>query len=341
MIDVEPLLAPTTTNPPAGADLEYDPAFLALETLARGGPERQFHEQAEPPPWSEVLDAAVSLLARSKDLRIAIVYTRAAAHREGLTGFHAGVRLLTGLFERYWDSLFPMLDADDANDPALRINALAPLADAYTPFAENETLLHDLRECEVCRVHGEPLTVRDILIAHGKLPAREGENAATLARVEGMLADALAAQPDLLAPGIDLPRALQTLADAMTRCMGAERAPLIDKLMNTARTLAAQCRAVTPAASGAMASGSAAREEADVAVRRVAARPGEITSREDAIAMLDAVCAFLERTEPAHPAPLLIKRARGLLGKDFLSVMQDLAPDSLTQIHLIAGIRER
>jgi type VI secretion system protein ImpA len=73
----------------------------------------------------------------------------------------------------------------------------------------------------------------------------------------------------------------------------------------------------------------------------VAARPGEIATREDAIALLDAVCAFLERTEPAHPAPLLIRRARGWLGKDFLSVMQDLAPESLTQIHLIAGTRPR
>jgi type VI secretion system protein ImpA len=81
-----------------------------------------------------------------------------------------------------------------------------------------------------------------------------------------------------------------------------------------------------------------ARAAASVA-QRVAARPGEIATREDAIALLDAVCAFLERTEPAHPAPLLIRRARGLLGKDFLAVMQDLAPDSLAQIHLIAGTK--
>ncbi|SAK51009.1 type VI secretion system protein TssA [Caballeronia ptereochthonis] len=336
MIDVEPLLAPTETMPPAGVDLEYDPAFLAFEALARGNPERQFDALSEPTAWPDVLEEAQALLAKSKDLRIAVVYMRAAARVRGLAGFHAGLRLLTGLFERYWESLYPPLDADDDNDPALRVNALAPLADAYTPFAETETLLHDLRESEVCRARGERLTVRDILIAQGKLAATEGETPATPARVEGMLADALAQDRDVLAEGLDLPRAVQALADAMTDRLGAERAPLIEKMMNTARFVAAQFRAIAPAES--------ARAD-EVAVPqapsgpRVAARPGEIATREDAIALLDAVCAFLERTEPTHPAPLLIRRARGLMGKDFLSVMEDLAPDSLAQIHLIAGTK--
>lgn len=341
MIDVEPLLAPTETMPPAGVDLEYDPAFLAFEALSRGNPERQFDALSEPTAWPDVLEEAQALLATSKDLRIAVVYTRAAARVRGLAGFHAGLRLLTGLFERYWDTLYPPLDADDDNDPALRVNALAPLADAYTPFAEAETLLHDLREAEVCRARGERLTVRDILIAQGRLTAPEGESAATPARVEGMLADALAEDRDMLVDGLDLPRAVQALADAMIARLGAERAPLIDNMKDTARFVAAQFRAAVAASRPAEVSdGEQAQAFAAGSVaHRVAVRPGEIATREDAIALLDAVCAFLERTEPTHPAPLLIRRARGMMGKDFLSVMQDLAPDSLAQIHLIAGTK--
>lgn len=112
--------------PPAGIDLEYDPAFLALDALARGNPERQFEALAEPTAWPDVLEASQALLAKSKDLRIGVVYARAASRVHGLAGFHAGLRLLTGLFERYWDTLYPPLDADDDNDPALRVNALAP-----------------------------------------------------------------------------------------------------------------------------------------------------------------------------------------------------------------------
>ncbi|CAL8480026.1 type VI secretion system protein TssA [Caballeronia sp. S22] len=343
MIDVEPLLAPAETMPPAGVDLEYDPAFLAFEALARGNPERQFEALAEPTAWPDVLEESRALLAQSKDLRIAVVYARAAARVHGLAGFHAGLRLLTGLFERYWDNLYPPLDTDDDNDPVLRVNALAPLADAYTPFAEAETLLHDLRETEVCRARGERLTVRDILIAQGRLMAAEGASAATPARVEGMLADALAQDRDVFAAGIDLPRVVQTLGIVMTARLGAERTPLIEKMMDTARWIATQLRAAAQpdASAPADAAVPGAMAPTPASAPRVAARPGEIATREDAIALLDAVCAFLERTEPAHPAPLLIRRARGWLGKDFLSVMQDLAPESLTQIHLIAGTRPR
>ncbi|MDR5740969.1 MULTISPECIES: type VI secretion system protein TssA [unclassified Caballeronia] len=338
MIDIEPLLAPTESMPPAGIDLEYDAAFLAFEALARESPTRQFDAPAEPPPWADVLEQGQALLARSKDLRVAVAWTRAASHVQGLAGFLAGMRLLTGLLERYWDGLFPRLDTDDDNDAALRINALAPLADAYTPFAEAETLLHDLRECEVCRVHGERLTVRDMLVAQGRLPPQEGAAAASLPRVEGILADALAHDPALLAQALELADAVQSLADCIARKLGAERAPSMTALTMAARQIAAQCRAVAPPL-------DARDEPAPViddpapAIHRGVASPGEIATREQATAALDAVCAFLERTEPASPAPLLIRRARGLIGKDFLAVMQDLAPDSLAQIHLIAGTK--
>jgi type VI secretion system protein ImpA len=61
-------------------------------------------------------------------------------------------------------------------------------------------------------------------------------------------------------------------------------------------------------------------------------------TRQDAVTMLDTVCKFLEETEPANPAPLLIKRARDLIGKDFLAILQTLAPDGLAQARNIAGI---
>lgn len=342
MIDVEPLLAPTAIDPPTGIDLEYDAAFLAFEALAREHPTRQFDTPAEPPPWNDVLEQAEALLARSKDVRVAVAWTRAASHVQGLAGFIAGMRLLTGLVERYWDGLYPPLDPDEASDggdAALRINALAPLADAYTPFAEAETLLHDLRECEVCRVHGERLTVRDMLVAQGRLAPQEGANAASLPRVEGMLADALAHDPAMRADALDLPRAVEALADCIGEKLGAARAPSMSALTMTARYIAAPFSAMTPADDPVEPAEAAEADESAPWMHRGVARPGEIASREAAIAALDAVCAFLERTEPTSPAPLLIRRARGWIGKDFLAVMQDLAPDSLAQIHLIAGTR--
>jgi type VI secretion system protein ImpA len=67
---------------------------------------------------------------------------------------------------------------------------------------------------------------------------------------------------------------------------------------------------------------------------------GALATREDAIRLLESVCAFIERTEPTNPAPLLIRRARSLMDKDFVAIMQDLAPDGLAQLRLIAGTRD-
>ena len=42
MLDLESLLAPIADDAPCGSDLQYDPAFLELETAGAGKPERQY-----------------------------------------------------------------------------------------------------------------------------------------------------------------------------------------------------------------------------------------------------------------------------------------------------------
>ena len=65
--------------------------------------------------------------------------------------------------------------------------------------------------------------------------------------------------------------------------------------------------------------------------------PGSIGSRADASRALDAVCAYLERHEPANPAPLLIRRAQRLMAMGFLDIMRDIAPEALGTVEQIAG----
>ena len=95
MIDIEQLLAETAEEPPCGPNLEYDAAFLELEKSIQGKPEQQFGETvipAEEPAWGEVQELALSLLQRSKDLRIAIPLTRALVNVEGAAGLNAGLK---------------------------------------------------------------------------------------------------------------------------------------------------------------------------------------------------------------------------------------------------------
>ncbi len=64
-----------------------------------------------------------------------------------------------------------------------------------------------------------------------------------------------------------------------------------------------------------------------------------ITGRQDVVRLLDGICAYYQHNEPGSPVPLLLKRARQLVDKDFLEIIQDLAPDSAGKIKsLISGV---
>jgi len=70
-LDIESLLAPLPGDGPCGANLEYDPAFQALQEAAAGKPERQYGGTiipAEPPEWPAVREQALALAARTRDL---------------------------------------------------------------------------------------------------------------------------------------------------------------------------------------------------------------------------------------------------------------------------------
>ena len=64
---------------------------------------------------------------------------------------------------------------------------------------------------------------------------------------------------------------------------------------------------------------------------------GSIATRDDALKALDRVCEWIERHEPTNPAPLLIRRAKRLMTKNFMDIIRDLAPDGVSQVELIAG----
>jgi type VI secretion system protein ImpA len=159
---VEALLTPIGEASPCGDDLEYDAAFTALAAASERKPEQQFGDTVIPavePEWRDVAEQADAILRRSKDVRAAVLLLRAATRLQGVPGFNAGLQLLTGLFDRFWDGIHPTLDADDDNDPTMRLNALAPLWD------EN-MVLRDLYDAQVGMAPGVgQIRVRDIAIA--------------------------------------------------------------------------------------------------------------------------------------------------------------------------------
>lgn len=330
---VEPLLAPLGDDAPCGADLEYDPAFLALEEAARGKPEQQFGDTViapQEPDWREVHESALALAERTRDIRIAVLLARAGAHQHGVTGFAAGLDLIAGLLEQHWDHVFPALDADDNNDPTMRLNALAPLVDGATGLA-------DLRSASVGsgRI---PLTVRQIELSTGKVDAHADESIPTPEGITQALKAIEAQTPGVLdalkAPYIALLRIESVLSDKVGS-QGPDLKPLqvIARWLDSAASAAASGDAATDTESG---DAGLAMSETGGATAGVSA-PGQIRNRDDVVRTLERVCEWIERNEPTNPAPLLIRRAQRLMTKSFLDIIRDLAPDGVAQIENIAG----
>ena len=328
-LELEPLLSPLAADAPCGADLEYDPAFLALQEAAAGKPEQQYGDTviaAQEPDWESVDDQARQLAMRTRDLRVAVWLVRSGARLTGLSGAVRGLQLVQALVERHWDHLHPQLDASDHNDPTARVNALQPLLHANAGLA-------DLRAASLTGRRGA-LTVRDIELTLGHAEPLAGESVSTEEGVLKGVAAAIAESADLATLMQAGPAAVQGLADSLDHRLASTQAldfgPLRRLLQWVAdAALRATGAALVPTAAGAP-------------VPAVAVAPGAgagifIGSREDAIRALERACEWIERNEPSNPAPLLIRRSQRLMSKNFIDIVRDLIPDGVDQVEKIAG----
>jgi type VI secretion system protein ImpA len=332
-IAVESLLAPVSEASPCGEDESSGTDLFVLEAAVSGKPEQQFGDKiipAVPPNWTDVRDQANALLARTRDLRIVMVLLRAATRLEGLSGYHAGLRVLRGLIESRWTELYPLTEAAAGHDdPSERANALAALAD-------RDIALADLRAARIGRDRAA-CTVGEV--EHAFVEKAETESQAERASLRERIAQSCKAAPDV--------------ADTLTGC-AAELAALEAAFATRAPGRGPDLKA-TASVLGALASigrglkgngvGDAVIAAAVDAVPAndpsagagAAPATGDIRSRADAARLLGRVGDWLEANEPGHPAPLLTRRAQRLLDMSFIEIIRDMIPESADAVQRLAG----
>ena len=345
VIDVESLLSEIATDAPCGEDLEYDPQFVEMEKQSQGTPERQYGNTlipAEPPDWREVSKAALDLLERTRDLRVAVYLTRALLNTDGLPGFAEGLALLEGLIERHWEQVYPQLDPDDDNDPTLRINTIVALCDP-------ETTLYDLRGAPLVssRALGR-FSLRDVQIAAGLLtPVTTDEERAPPNQdmINGAFQDApledLQATAEMAVAAFNRAERIETL---LTDQVGVTQAPDMSALAAILKEIRQvlneqlQRRGVSIAGDEVEAgAGGTLEPGSGGAVQRMVV--GDIAGRDDVIRTLDKICEYYSRYEPSSPVPFILKRAKKLVRMDFMEILRDLAPGGTDQADLIFGLQ--
>jgi len=317
---------------PCGPDLEYDNDFLALTQAAAGKPESQFGP-AEAPDWRSVVSIAASLFQRTRDLRVAVDWLRGNLRLLGYGALPIGLRLINGFADTMWEHVHPLPDPDDG-DPYGRVNAL-------TLLREHAGLLGDLREARIIEDRSIGLIlVRDIEAVLAPPGTAAVKTDYTREQVAKMLQAALEKQPALRAICTDAVAQVQQLMATATDRLGHSAAPDLRPLLGLVSGVASLLPAEqadneaegdggadSDAASGAGGGGRAAR-----------GLSGSVTSRDEAMRAIDLVIEYLERAEPTNPAPLFLRRARQLVGHNFLQLMKALAPDALAEVARSVGV---
>lgn len=342
IFDVDAMLQELDSQAPCGPNLEYDPEFIELEQAVLGKPEIQYGNTITPavsPDWKVVKRLAAGLLERSRDLRLIGPLLRAALALDGVAGMADCLNLMARLLDERWDSVHPQLDPDDGLDPMLRINSLAMLIDTAT-------VLREIKDAALVVLPGlGPLSVRHLEIASGELQAPDGQEQLAMSSIEAAIRDV---EPDRLAHAAQAMHLAVNCAShieaLLVRQVGSAQAlnlaPLVRILRRGHDFLVSQIGQDDSVPTSAENPGEEAQARADgTSPARVTAISGEIGSREDVLRMLDKICSYYQRSEPSSPVPLLLERAKRLVPKSFLEIMEDLAPDGIAQLTVISGQR--
>ena len=352
MIDIDALSRPVDDNAPAGPDLEYSDV-AELERFAAGtpgtiDPSTQELVGAEEPNWRKVGEMATELLGRTKDLRVAAWLTRAELATRGLPGLADGLKLIATLVENFWDTLYPLLDHDEGDDPIERLNVLANLSpDPSQSYgsASTEALLRSLRGTAIVesREVGR-FTVRDLEYVLGRMspPAGQTAPAAGLLAAAWKTGDPAANQEkrDGIAIGTASVQAIVKLfADR------SGQRPNLDLLLHTMRrvgefyaTQDAEAAADAEGADDEGGEGGSDELGGAGAAGGTSPRSGGLASRADAVRILQQVATFLRKSEPSSPAPMFVDRAVKLLQMDFKAIVMELMPNSQERIEMLGGI---
>ena len=112
MRDAEELLAPIPGEEPCGEDMAFSAEYDRIQEARRGDDptldQGEWVTDLKVADWPAVYRDTTALLAtRTKDLQLAVWFSEASARLHGFEGLAQGYRLVAGLCERYWDTLYP------------------------------------------------------------------------------------------------------------------------------------------------------------------------------------------------------------------------------------------
>jgi type VI secretion system protein ImpA len=335
-------LAPVNDSMPCGPDLEYDHDFVVLFASAAPRQDVQygaFVGAPDPVNWSELERDCQRLMLRTKDIRVAVLYTRCRTRLAGAAGLADGTRLLAAWLDVFAEQVHPQPDVDGGCDAAheMRMNAIQALADP-------DGLLADVREIVLSKSTLARLQVRDVERAFAR---PRSPDALAPESVTQQLLDVRAQQPEVMAGFDDAVTHLAAIdawcavhlegylpdLSPLTRLLGRLNAPAS---MNAVEQLE---ESRDPASAPGESSGCHASVQLEPvndgtvsATEHITIQPRSAPAdRHAALTLIRTARTWFETHEPSSPIPVLLKRAEQFVGKPYAEVVTAIPAELLAQ----------
>ena len=360
--NLEALLAPIPGDSPVGTDIREDysaqspynrlrdarsEARDAEKLLDAGSP-----DAVDPTPlWRTVRDLAQKTLRESaKDLEVAAWMTEALIRGFGLLGLAAGARTISGLAEKYWDTVFPLpseeYGLEDRIAPVQGLNGQDGGGSLMQPL--NKIPLFDRPDGSPIAYYqyqsSEQMTTLDKVRLEARIKAggipfndMEKEAKAQSRRLTVVRSDAKAAL-----------KAWEDMAKVLDDKAGSE-SPSTSHVRDLLRALVAVANRYAPPEaaepSAADDTDGSEQESDDMATADAApaarAAHGQVMNREGALKQLEDLSAWFRRTEPHSPLAYTLEEAvrRGRL--TWPELLEELLTDKNVRDGLLVklGIR--
>jgi len=305
------LLAPLSETHPCGEDLSFSGHFDAIREMRREDDpsldQGAWVTALKVADWPGVEALCARLLGeRSKDLRLAMWWTEAAAMQRGYAGLADGLALCASMCEQHWEHLHPLPDEGDASQ---RIGNLAWLLNRVVALSASlpiDAARHTLRDLAMARQLQQQMERRP------EEASQAAEGRLTLEQVQRSVRETPAEQ--LLGVASSIRRCLeqlevlQRICDARLGDEGPSFAAAREALDTAGHDMARLCRSVGLQGDAAV---QERGEEAVAVTRSMAPAPAAsgLHSREQALQQLREVAAFFRRTEPHSPVAYLADKA--------------------------------
>lgn len=339
---LEKLLKPISEDNVCGENLEDDAAFQNFFFTAQGEPEKFDGENtipAEAPDWRNVEKQALGFLEQTKDLKLISILAQSVLNTKGIKPFSECLTALASLLDEQWQEVFPLLDEDDG-DPLERVAALSYLNDAFIIIGLKNTPLASakgagtitIREVEQAETQGDSasFTVSQIKGVFQETNSQELQllhehlaySLESVYRINERISDSAGHQytvnfDSLIALLTQLKAALETYADVNQSSEGGECDDGASQESEYGEDETSHTKANTQNASNVMTT---------------------IKSREDVERCLELINDYYKDCEPSSPIPVLVNRAKKLVHKDFMAIVQDIYPDAVSAVQHLGGI---